>query len=66
MSSDLSGNFTLVLFGLFFFSSFFRVFRATFMAHGGSQARVPIAAVAANLHHSHRNARWELGLQPTP
>ena len=35
------------------------------MAHGGSQARGPIGAVAASLRHSHGNARSELRLQPT-
>jgi len=36
-------------------------------AHGGSQARGQIRAVAASLHqsHSHNNARSELRLQPT-
>ena len=36
------------------------------MAHGGSQARGLIIAVAAGLHQSHSNARSELRLQPTP
>ena len=31
-------------------------------AYGGSQARGPIRAVAAGLHHSHSNARSEPGL----
>ena len=46
---------------LFYFSSvlflFFCLFRATPMACGSSQARVPIRAVAASLHHGHSNAR---------
>ena len=40
--------------------SFFVVvlfFRATDTAYGGSQARGPIRATAAGLHHSHSNAR---------
>ena len=36
------------------------------MAHGGSQARGQIGAVAAGLYHSHSNARSEPHLQPTP
>ena len=49
---------------LFFFSPIFS--RATPVAYGGSQARDPIGAVAANLHHSHSNARSEPRLRPTP
>ena len=41
-------------------------FRATHMAYGGSQARGPIRAVAAGLHHSLSNAGSEPSLQPTP
>ena len=47
----------------FFFLSFFR---AAPVAYGGSQARGPIGATAAGLHHSHSNARSELRLRPTP
>ena len=36
------------------------------MAYGDSQARGPIRAVAAGLHHSHSNNRYEPPLQPTP
>ena len=36
------------------------------MAYGSSQARGPIGAVAAGLHHSHSNSGSELRLQPTP
>ena len=36
------------------------------MAYRGSQARGPIGATAAGLHHSHSNAGTELRLQPTP
>ena len=35
------------------------------VAYGGSQARGQIAAGAAGLHHSHRNARSETRLLPT-
>ena len=49
---------------VFFF--FALLFRATAMAHGGSQARGPIRAAAAGLRHSCNNARSELHLQPTP
>ena len=39
-------------------------FRAS--AYGGSQARGPIGATAAVLHHGHSNARSEPRLRPTP
>ena len=45
---------------------FFRLFRAIPMAYGGSQARGQIRAVAADLHHSHSNARFEPHLRPIP
>ena len=48
----------------FFF--FFGLFRAAPTAYGSSQARGPIRAVAASLHHRHNNARSEPHLQPTP
>ena len=35
-------------------------------AYGDSQARGPVGATAACLHHSHSNTRTELHLQPTP
>ena len=40
--------------GYYFFLSFC-FFRAAPTAYGGSQARAPIGAVAASLHHSHSN-----------
>ena len=40
--------------------------RATPVAHGGSQARGPVGAVAASLHHSHSNTGSEPHLWPTP
>ena len=43
-------------FGVFFFLSFFFFFfcllRAASAAVGGSEARLPVAAVASDLHHS--------------
>ena len=45
---------------------FFLPFRAAPMAYGGSQARGPIGATAAGLHHSHSNTRYEPRLRPTP
>ena len=44
----------------------FCLFRAAPAAHGSSQARGGIRAVAAGLHHSHSHVRSELHLQPTP
>ena len=51
-------------FFFFFFFLVFCLFRAAPMAYGGSQARGPIGAVAASLHHSHAGS--EPCLQPTP
>ena len=42
------------------------VFRAAPAANRGSQARGPIGATAAGLHHSHSNAGSEWHLRPTP
>ena len=50
----------IIFFCLFAFS------RAAPAAHGGSQARSQIGAVAAGLGQSHSNAGFELGLQPKP
>ena len=44
-------------FGVFFF---FCLFRAAPAAHGGSQARGLIGAIAVGLHHSHSNMGSEL------
>ena len=41
-------------------------FRAAPAAYEGSQAREPIGAAAASLHHSHSNARSQLHMRPTP
>ena len=45
---------------------FFCLFRATPVAHGDSQARGRIGAIAAGLCHSHSIAGSEPRLQPTP
>ena len=51
-----------------FFLSFlsFCLFRAAPVAYGGSQARGPIGAIAAGLHHSHSNVGSKVHLRPTP
>ena len=49
-----------------FIFNFFLIFRATPTAHGGSQARGQIGAVAAGLHPSHSNAGSEPCLWLTP
>ena len=49
-----------IFFCLFVFS------RAAPRAHGGSQAKGPIGAVAAGLCHSHSNSRPKPRLQTTP
>jgi len=51
---------------LFFF--FFGLFRAVHMAHGSSQARSQIRALAASRchSHSHSNSESEPGQRPTP
>ena len=49
------------------FCSFFSpLFRAAPVAHGGSQARGLIGAVATGLCQSHSNAGSEPRLRPTP
>ena len=42
------------------------LFRAAPTAYVGSQARGPIGAVAAGLHHSHSNTGSQPRLRPTP
>ena len=44
----------------------FCLIRATPTAYGGTQARVPLRAVAAGLRHSDSNMGSELRLPPTP
>ena len=58
-------NFIFILI-LFFIFCLFAISRATPEAHGGSQARGPIGAVAAGVRQIHSNAGSELHLQPTP
>ena len=53
---------TLISFSFFVLG----LFRAAPAAHGGSQVRGVIGAVAARLGQSHSNARSELCLRPTP
>ena len=50
----------------FFFFVFLPFSRTALAAHGGSQARDPIGAVAAALHHSRSHTGSEPHLQPTP
>ena len=58
---DLGGDSSPLSFLLFFFC----LSRAAPAAYGRSQARGPIGAVAAGLHHSHSSARSEPHVQPT-
>ena len=55
--SHLGREVRLVFWGFVLFCFVFCLFRATPAAHGGSQARGRIAAVASSLYHSHSNAR---------
>ena len=48
------------------FTVFFLLCNVTSVAHGGSQARGGIGAVATGLCHSHSNIRSEPHLQPIP
>ena len=52
-------SFIIIIIIIFSFS------RAAPAAYGGSQARSPVGAVAANLRQSHSNAGSKLRLQPT-
>ena len=56
----------VLTFLFFLFFCLFAFSRAAPMAHGGSQGRGLIGAVAASLHHSHSNARSKPRLWPTP
>ena len=55
-----------ITFLFFFFFPVFGLFRAEPMAHGGSQARGLIGAVASGLCQSHSNAGSKPNLRPTP
>ena len=57
------GKMSIQVLCLFFF---FLLFRAASVAYEGSQARGPIGAAAAGLHHSHSNAGSKPSLRPTP
>ena len=50
---------------LLFIYSFIYFFRAATAAHGSSQARDPMQAIAAALHHSHSNVGSKPHLWPT-
>ena len=50
----------------YYYYYYYCLFRAVPAAYGRSQARGPIGAAAACLHHSHSNAGSELHLRPTP
>ena len=57
---------SLSFFFFFFFFGLFAFSWAPPAAYGGSQARGPIGAVAAGLHHSHSNVGSEPRLRPIP
>ena len=56
--------FIIIIIYLFF--CLFAFSRAALAAHGGSQARSLIGAVAASLRHSHSNKGSKPRPQPTP
>ena len=57
---------TSKVFFFFFFSRLFAISGAAPVAHGGSQARGRIGAVATGLRQSRSNARSKPRLRPTP
>ena len=59
-------NYFLIFIYLFIYLFIYCLFRATPVAHGGSQAMGRIRAAAASLRRSHSNARSKQSLQPTP
>ena len=61
-------NYIFLIFGcgISFCFVLFCIFRASPVAHGYSQARGQIEAVATGLYHSHSNTRSEPHLQPIP
>ena len=61
-----SSHYFLFLFLFLFFCLFLHVFGAAPSAHGSSQPRGQIVAVATGLHHSHSNTRSKRHLWPTP
>ena len=66
MKNSVAEELVVAKYTLLFFFSVFCLFRDTPTAYGGSQARGPIGAVAAGLHHSHSKAGSETHLRPTP
>ena len=62
LSTFTSASMQWVVFVFFFFLGLFCLFRTAPTAHGGSQARGLIRAIATGLHHSHSNVRSELRL----
>ena len=50
----------------FFLFLIFGLFRAVLVVYVSSQARGPIGATAAGLHHSHSNTGSDPHLRPTP
>ena len=59
----LSGIFIFIIY--LFIYLFFSIFRVEPVAHGGSQARGQIGAVAAGLCHSYSKLGSKLSLWPT-
>ena len=62
----LRGRYFSFFFFFFFFFCLFAISWAAPAAHGGSQARGPIGALATGLRQSRSNAGSEPCLQPTP
>ena len=58
----IQGDQEVVAVGFLKFLYLFSLFRATPVAYGGSQARGPVGATAAGLHHSHSNTGSKLHL----
>ena len=61
-SSYIYSFFFFLFFSFLSFFFFFFYFRAAPAAYGGLQARGPIRAIDAGLHHSHSNSGSELHL----
>ena len=59
-------EYDLIAYPFLFVFCFFAFSRAALMAHGNSQARGLIGAVATGLCQSHSNARTKPSLQPIP
>ena len=63
---DISKNFANKLSIFIYLVNLFLPFRAVPKAHGGSQARGRMGAVAASLYHSHSSGGAKPCLRPTP